>query len=225
MPSKNRVKQYVSGGYYHCYNRGANRGLIFNDPSDHKVFLSYLREYLTPVDRQLIQSKLADKNLKYKDRQRLVRKLEIQNYSDKITLLAYCLMPNHFHLLLRQEEQFSIQEFMRSLMTRYTMYMNKKYDRTGTLFQGVYKGVLVITDEQLIYLSYYIHKQATLSAKGRTLKNKWPSSLQNYLGYINQEWINTDIILGRFDGNAYSSYKDFMSIKQDVSQMSPLLLD
>ena len=81
-----------------------------------------------------------------------------KNHAEEIDLLAYCLMPNHFHLLVYQEKINSMNHFLRSVATKYAMFFNRKYDRTGHLFEGIYKAVLVETEEQLIYLSKYIHR-------------------------------------------------------------------
>jgi len=230
MPSKNRVKQYVTDSIYHCYNRGVEKRIIFLEKVDYLVFLSYLKEYLSPIDKRGIQNQLSDLNIDYKKREKLVRQLEIKNYADRVSLLAYCLMPNHFHLLLYQTDGKAIQEFMQSLMTRFTMYINKKYNRVGPLFQGVYKGVLVISDEQLVHLSYYIHAQAILNSKGQTLRVQKPSSLPNYLGQINQLGVKPERILSWFDqgssGDMYSSYQEFMSLPTNkVALISELLLE
>lgn len=185
MPAKNSVKQYVKGGYYHIYNRGVEKRNIFGDQQDYAVFVSYLREYLTPKETDTLMRKLAEAAPEEKDR--ALRKLRLNNFSEEIALLAYCLMPNHFHFLIKQTGKISIDKFMNSLLTRYTMYFNKKYKRVGPLFQGVYKAVLVASDEQLLHLSRYIHKQALDSY--HLAGQDWLYSLPEYLGERQTAWV------------------------------------
>src|SRR3972149_7409859 len=154
MPAKNSIKQYVENGYYHIYNRGVEKRRIFEDEQDYAVFLSYLKTYLTPKDINLLQKELSEATDALK-RASILRQIKLNNFSGEIKLLAYCLMPNHFHMLIKQSSSDSIDNFINSLNTRYVMYFNRKYKRIGPLFQGGYKAVLIETDEQLSYLSAY----------------------------------------------------------------------
>ncbi len=105
---------------------------------------------------------------------------------------------------------------MQSFGTRYTMYFNKKHKRVGPLFQGVYKAVGVETDEQLLHLSRYIHRQAIL--QGETLRNPpQPSSYLEYLGTRNSNWIYPQEVLSLFLKNSSAaSYESFV-LQQDYS--------
>lgn len=88
-----------------------------------------------------------------------------------VTLLAYCLMPNHIHLLLRQDGEEPIDRFIHRLHTAYTMYFNKKYEKVGAVFQGRFKAKLVDTEEYLLHVSRYIHINPVelIHAQGRAL--------------------------------------------------------
>lgn len=148
----------------------------------------------------------------------------MNNFEGDITLLAYCLMPNHFHFLIKQKNASSIDKFMNSLCTRYSMYFNKKYKRVGSLYQGVYKAAMVYTDEQLLNLSRYIHKQAisnnSLTGSGQ------PSSFEAYTGKHQAEWVNPEEIL-QFFLTAFPklSYKDFVNQKDDWDLIYSVSLD
>jgi len=144
MPSKNIVKEFVPEAYYHIYNRGVAKQKIFLDDQDYKTFLSYLKLYLTFPNLQGPTLKVSPSR-------------QLKNYFDQIKLLAYCLMPNHFHLFVWQKDANEITNFMRSLITKYAIYFNKKYKRTGGLFGGNFKSNLVNTDEYLKYMFSYIH--------------------------------------------------------------------
>jgi len=152
MPARNSRKEYLENGYYHIYNRGVEKRIIFLDQQDYSVFLSYLKEYLLPKDEKGLRNRLFDPSISPRERDKIIKKLNLNNFSNEITLLAYCLMPNHFHFFIKQKSAGSMDKFMNSLGTRYTMYFNKKYKRVGSLYQGVYKAVLVDSDVQFLYL-------------------------------------------------------------------------
>jgi putative transposase len=140
MPARNSRKVYLSEGYYHLYNRGVEKRDIFLDNQDYETFLSYLQEYLTPKDTERLKLKLEDTTLYATEKVIIRRALRLNNFSKELTMLSYCLMPNHFHFLIKQTKPATIDRFMNSLGTRYTMYFNKKYKRVGTLYQSVYKA-------------------------------------------------------------------------------------
>lgn len=227
MPSKNEVKLYIKKSYYHLYNRGVEKRKIFLDPQDQATFLSYLKTYLLPKDTMNLQKKLADSEIGYLEKDKIIKILRLNNFNRQIDMLSYCLMPNHFHFLLFQAEADTIAKFMNSLVTRYSMYFNKKYQRVGPLFQGIYKGVLVKTDEQLLHLSRYIHYQASYS-QGLPLQEPYPSSYPNYLGKYKQEWIKTEQILSFFSKDIPNlTYKAFVEGYKDstIGNISQLTLD
>lgn len=213
MPAKNRIKTYVEGGYYHIYNRGVEKRKIFLDQQDYGVFLSYLKEYLLPKDETKLQERLSDPNTSYNEKEKIFRELRRNNFSGEINLLAYCLMPNHFHFFINQRNPMSIDQFMQSLCTRYTMYFNKKYKRVGFLYQDIYKAVLITGESQFIYLSKYIHRQA-LATQGPTLRGweeKQPCSFAEYLGERKTEWIHPEEVLSYFSkSNSTLSYQSFV---------------
>src|SRR3989338_7697833 len=122
--------------------------------------------------------------LQTKDYQRYLKRLEEYLKKHDVALLCYCLMPNHVHLLMRQNGDESIERFIHRLHTAYTMYFNKKYERIGAVFQGRFKAKLIETDEYLIHVSRYIHLNPLeiLRAQGPALRlDKYPwSSLKEY---------------------------------------------
>ena len=214
MPAKNTIKQYKENGYYHIYNRGVEKRLTFQDSQDYSVFLSYLKEYLSPKNEQELREKLSNLETSYKEKDKIIKILRLNNFSGEITLIAYCLMSNHFHLFIKQANSQSINKFMQSFTTRYTAYFNRKYKRVGSLFQATYKAVLIAQEEQFVLLSKYIHKQA-LALQGLTLQGQ-PSSYSEYLGLRNTEWIHPEEILSYFSKtNPSLSYKSFVESELD----------
>jgi putative transposase len=196
MPSKNRVKNYVADGYYHIYNRGVEKRITFLDEKDYVVFLYLLKLYLSQ------QGEVTPKM--FSDIQNVrIKKV----FFGEIELHAFCLMPNHFHLLIRQTNSNSITEFMRALITSYVMYFNKKYKRVGTLFQGAYRAVLVTTDPYLLHLSRYIHANPLKFFAGSdpAKLGDYPySSYTYYLGKKNANWVKTEFILSLFENSGNS---------------------
>lgn len=210
MPAKNSVKEFVSDSFYHLYNRGVEKRIIFNDEQDYTVFLSYLKTYLVPKDIVALQKTLKDPDVSWKIKDRVLKELRLNNFAGDVTLVSYCLMPNHFHLLVKQREAESIDRFMNSLCTRYAMYFNKKHKRVGVLFQDHYKAVRVVTDEQLLHLSRYIHSNPTKSTKlasqGAPLQTYMYSSYQDYLGLRRTSWVASNMVLGYFKNKSMGSY-------------------
>jgi putative transposase len=137
VPSKNRVKIYVKGDYYHLYNRGVEKRVIFQDEYDYRVFLGYLKRYFSPTEPFARPHK---------------------DLTSQVELAAYCLMPNHFHLLVRQLEERGIEVLMRCLATAYVRYFNHRHNRVGALFQDAYKAVRIGSNEQLYQVDKYIHQ-------------------------------------------------------------------
>lgn len=227
MPSKNRIKTYVSDSYYHIYNRGVEKRTIFQDEKDYSVFLSCLKLYLNPpepVDRRF-SIVLQGPSPTDTPIQIYAPCRQPHNHNGKIELVAYCLMPNHFHLCVKQTDRRAIDHFMRSLATKYAMYFNKKYERVGSLFQGRYKAVLIETEEQFTYLTKYIHRNPLdlilYKDRPRNLVSYSFSSYPNYLNIRHQTWVNPDNILTYFSKtNSHNSYRNFVeesSIEIDKS--------
>lgn len=217
MPAKNRTKIYIDNGYYHIYNRGVEKRTIFQDEQDFGVFLSYLKDYLLPKDEENLRKLFDDPKTSYKEKAKIFRLLRLNNFYGEIILLSYCLMPNHFHFFIKQKNATSIDKFMQSLATRYTMYFNRKYKRVGFLYQDNYKAVLIDNEMQFLYLSKYIHKQAIIH---------YPSSYPEYLGERKTSWIHPKEILSYFSKtNPKLSYKNFVEGQDDYLVLKDKLLE
>ncbi len=192
MPNRNVVKQYAADTFYHAYNRGVNKQDIFLDDEDYEVFLNLFKRYLS-------NSPVQDSS----GREYPWLKMDVQ-------LLTFCLMPNHFHLLIFQREPKAMTELLRSVCTSYTVYYNKKYKRVGHLFQGSFKASLIDNDAYLQHISRYIH----LNPKNY---KTWPfSSLPYYLGKKESEWIEVEPIIELF--NSIDDYETFLEDYKDYKQ-------
>jgi len=210
MPSKNIIKTYSENGYYHVYNRGVEKRTIFTCSQDNSVFLGYVKEYLSPKDTDTLQNALGNPESSAFEKAEAIKLLRMNNFNTEIDLLAYCLMPNHFHFLIKQNNSWAMEKFMRSLGTRYVQYFNKHLSgRVGSLFQDTYKAVMVHSEEQLLHLTRYIHRNPFI--KGVSLKESpQPSSLKNYLGEIHQEWVKPEELLSQFSKTGFNSYSSFV---------------
>ncbi|OIP57556.1 MAG: hypothetical protein COX79_01945 [Candidatus Levybacteria bacterium CG_4_10_14_0_2_um_filter_36_16] len=202
MPSKNIIKSYVEGGYYHIYNRGVEKRQIFLDNQDCVVFQRYLKLYLgEPEEIKKIQIPRLQNFLKH-------------NMHDEFTLLAFSLMPNHIHLEIKQKNADSMIKFMKRLTTSYVMYFNRKYKRVGALFQNAYKATLIENDSYLLHLSRYIHLNPT-KIKHKEIDFEDFSSLPYYLGTKSASWLDTNEILSYFRGlnikGKGTTYKEFVN--------------
>ncbi len=203
MPSRNIIKSYIENGYYHVYNRGIDKRNIFIDEQDCKVFLYYISIYLSPKD---------DIQILLQQDKRILRFLSM-NLSTQVDMLAFSLMPNHFHLLLKQHTNVGITKFMKRLITAYVMYFNSKYHRRGPLFESIYKACIIDQDSYLLHLSRYIHLNPINLSNEKLEFNKY-SSYSYYLGMRNASWIKPHEVLRYFnasiDNYKINSYKSFV---------------
>lgn len=234
MPAKNSIKTYIENSYYHIYNRGVEKRSIFLDEQDYRVFLSYLKIYLLPKEDSASDLKnVNDQQLENRDK--IISEIYmLNNFFNKIYLISYVLMPNHFHLELKQTGKKDIEVFMRSLITKYTMYFNKKYHRVGPLFQGRYKAVLIQSKEYLLHLSRYIHTNPyEITGKSIALETYQWSSYPAYVNNYSINWLNKNFILDYFiltQKILFETYKEFVesyieqSEEEKKSYMS-LILD
>lgn len=207
MPGKNILKVYVEEGYYHIYNRGVEKRKIFLDDQDYKVFLKCLKLYLDPPPLKIPSRTVTINNYTFKAPAK-----PLKNFHGQLELLSYCLMPNHFHLLIKQKAKNTIELFMRSLCTKYSVYFNKRYDRVGSLFQGPYKAVLIDSDNYLLHLSRYIHLNP---AKVSPLHMAY-SSYTEYLGKRKTSWINIKTILSYFKTAQKTTFRDILSYQSFI---------
>lgn len=143
-----RKTPFVEKEYYHLYNRGVDKRVIFSSASDYKRFLVLL--YLANSNEDV----RIDNILKtYNYEEIFIR----ERGNQLVAVGAFCLMPNHFHILVTPLVEGGIPKFMLKLQTGYSMYFNKKNDRNGSLFQGPFKSEHAGNDRYLKYLFSYIH--------------------------------------------------------------------
>jgi REP-associated tyrosine transposase len=189
MPRRNVLRSDAPDSFYHVYARGHSKHRIFLDEQDYLFFLNLLERYLASEE--------------IKSRHRVV----YPNFYNKIELLAYCLMPNHFHLLVYQHQASALTAFMRSLMTSYSLYFNKKYKRSGSLFESRFRASLITDGAYLEHITRYIHLNP------RLWRDYEYSSLPYYLQRLEVSWLNPRRIL-----NLFSSPADYLQFVEDYEE-------
>jgi len=167
----NRSIEFSPDEYYHLYARGIEKRKIFSDSSDYRRFLMLL--YVANGTEAI---HLSDYKLKQP-----IRIFSLPKGKTLVDIGAYCLMPNHWHLLVRSKSGSGISLFVQKLLTGYSMYFNKKNDRTGGLFQRPFKAKIVDDDRYMRYLFAYIHLNPIKIADpdgwgGKKIKNKEKAS-------------------------------------------------
>lgn len=167
----------------------------------------------------------SDSKPRFSNRTRF-RLKDFNKNSKIVDIICYCLMPNHYHLLLKQLKANGIPEFLSKVINSYTKYFNTKYQRVGPLFQGPFKAVSVETDEQLLHLSRYIHLNPYVAEITKDWQNFPYSSIKEF---INNEPLLCDVtqILGFF--NNPDKYKEFISDHKDyalgIARIKHLMID
>lgn len=195
--------QFINNEIYHIYNRGVEKRDIFLDDQDRFRFIHNLFEFNNKNQVVNASYRFNPKSMEvepqYFERQeKKPRKLLVE-------ILTFCLMPNHYHLLLRQKIEKGIICFMQKLGTGYTMYFNQKNERVGPLFQGRFKAIHVNKQEYLDYLFHYIH----FNPLDLTIPEWREGKIKNYQKTI--ESLNSYRWSGHLD---YISTKNFPSVTQ-----------
>ncbi len=188
------------GEYYHIFNRGVEKRKIFCSHRDFKRFIVSLREF-NNYDLGSLRDRLDLKSsLGSTQGEKDSPWVEPKEDEKLVEIVAYCLNPNHYHLIVKEVCDQGVSKFIHRLATGYTGYFNKKYERTGALFQGRHKKVEITSNAQLLYLSayvnanYYIHKIEKFG--------KWEySSLLDYIGNRKGNLCFKSDILEQFAGN------------------------
>lgn len=204
MPSKYVVRNFSENKIYHVFNRGVEKRKIFMDEQDYNMFLYYLFIYTASLEKIL------------KKYPQLPFRLQGKNLYGEIEIISYCLMPNHIHLLLKQNNKDSISRLIKQLTNAYTLYFNQKYKRVGGLMQGRFKAVDVNRDDLLIHISRYIHLNPVVANLTKDAINYQWSSLQDYFDKLDGIILNKNTILSYF--SSLKDYKNFILDQVDYAR-------
>ena len=185
------------GEFYHLYNRGTEKRKIFLNTADYERFLSLL--FLCNGTHPVRIDNLLQQQAFQQGRTLLELAFALERGKPLVDICAYVLMPNHFHLLVRECEEGGISHFMQKLLTAYTMYFNTRRTRSGALFQGKYKATHAHKDRYLKYLTSYIHLNPI-----KLIEPKWKET-----GIVNRSKAEKFLTTYR-----YSSFLDYSGDKR-----------
>lgn len=207
-----RKTSFAVGEYYHLYNRGNSKQKIFLDKKDYDHFLKLL--YICNSENNFVLRDIGESLFDF-DRNNIF-----------VYIGAYCLMPNHFHILVKEKEEGGITKFMQKFSTAYVMYINTKYKRTGSLFEGKFKSQYLNTDKYLKYIFSYIHLNPLklINKNWRTSIIKDNSKLEKYLStykyssyseYIGENRIQSKILCKQVFPNYFPNGNQFKNEIKD----------
>jgi len=183
-----RKTSFTENEYYHIYSRGVEKRKIFMNTKDYNRFMALL--YIMNQNNQfIIGNFLQNKSKELQDV--FMEKRE----KTLVSILGYCLMPNHFHLILYEHTEGGITKFMGKLLTAYSMYFNTKYERSGPLLTHPFRSEYIDSESQFMYIFSYIHL--------------------NPLSIINKKWKEDGIKNKKeakefLENYQFSSYQDFL---------------
>lgn len=213
MPQR-KIK-FVVGEYYHVFNRSINKEPIFTNTKDCKRAVKafgYYRFEKPPIRLSYFLALGVDA------RDNVMNSLD-QKSEAVVDIVSFCLMPNHFHLLLKQNKENGISKFLALFQNSYTRYFNTKYSRNGHLFQGQFKATRMEDTDQLIHVNRYIHLNPYSSHVVKNLSDleHYPySSLPEFLGSYQYGFCKKNIVLAVFP--TVQAYKNFVFDQADYQR-------
>ena len=221
-----RKTLFTIGEYYHIYNRGVDKRIIFSDEGDIDRFFQSMREFNTLNPIGSIYENSFNRQLGSKASK--LKKL--------VDFVGYCLNPNHYHFIITPIVENGIEKFMQRLGTGHTNYFNNKYKRSGSLFEGKFKAIHIENNEYLLHLSSYvnlndrIHQLGSKASKLVRSRSSWGEYM---IGNINGRgnFCSKDIILDQFKNKkeyqefAESSLESILKTKLDLKDIEKFLLE
>lgn len=223
-----RKESTVPGEYYHIFNRGNNKSDIFFDDKDRARFLFLIIHLQSPVSFKNISREVKS----------LVQSRALHSYAAKdvvaeicknryVELVAFALMPNHFHLLLREVQENGTSFYMHKILTAYSKYINTKQEKGGHVLEGPYRIVHVENNEQLLHLTAYIHRNPRDLREWRNNEHDYPwSSYQDFIDTNRWgELLDINVIHEQFEDK--EEYRRFVETSgaKDKAIIDDVLLD
>lgn len=213
MPGREIV--LANNEVYHIFNRSiASQPIFLNKRSYQRALETffYYQNSLLPSRYSKFIAQAAE-----------IKQKILAELKDKkkflVEIIAFCFMPTHFHFLLKQVRENGISKFVGNFSNSYTRYFNTRNKRNGPLLQGKFKAVHILTDEQLVHVSRYIHLNpysSLIIKKLESLANYPFSSFPEYLGKYRESFCHKELVLSHFKKN--NTYKDFVFDQADYQK-------
>ncbi len=216
-----RKVTFSENEFYHIYNRGVDKRIIFSDETDIGRFFESM-SFFNTTDTM---GSLRDKHHPTKNLRSPAPETKLVEFT------AYCLNPNHYHFILRQVAEKGIEKFMHKLGTGYTNYFNIKNKRTGSLFQGRFKAIHIDSNEYLLHLSAYVNLNNLVHKLENSTLVKIRSSFGEYVGTNTNSICEKDIVLSQFSNKeeyckfANNALENILERKDELKEISNYLLE
>ncbi len=175
-----RKEKFVAGEIFHIFNKSIASFGIFKDLTNSQRFIEVL-DYYNNIEIRLCFSDFLNINKKYS----YESLLKLKN-SSWVKFLAYCIMPDHYHLLIKVLVSNSISHYLNTVENSFSRYFNLKFDRKGPLWQSTFKAVKIVSNEQLLHISRYIHLNPTTN---NLVQNPQDWIFSSYSEFINDKEI------------------------------------
>lgn len=211
--------KFTPGHYYHLYNRGVAKQVIFHDNRDYYRFLDTLAFYT--------DDSTSDKKFSTTEWE-IIKDIRYTNPGkSRVEIIAHCIMPNHFHLLVKQIEENGISMFLRRSLNSYTHYYNTKRKRVGPIFQGTFRATIVENNEQLLHVSRYIHLNPFVAKIVDSPSIYQYSSYQAFLHGAKDRLCSPSLILELVNSNdEYRQFvEDYADYARSIGDLKKLLID
>jgi len=220
-----RKELLVSGEVYHVFNRSIANYVIFNNENEYERMWQLFKYYLTTRDLRL--SDFLELKLVEQEGFNNAVNIVSQDSDPLVQIIAWCIMPTHFHLVLKQLIDSGISNYLRIILESYSSYFNAKYNRKGPLWESKFKNVLVENDEQLNHLVRYTHLNPTTAHLVNSPEEWLFSSYREYLGEIadSQKMCRFDDILDIKPLSYRKFVTDQVSYQRELAQIKKLLFD
>lgn len=209
-----RRNAFAIGEYYHIFNRGVEKRKIFNQERDYARFIDSMIFFNTEKSSWVVND-LREKGIDARPK----------SGEMLVDIIAFCLNPNHFHLLLKENKENGITSFMKKISTGYAMYFNKKYERSGVLFQGRFKSIHIKSNSHLLYASVYVNCNSRIHGIENAEKYPW-CSLPEYLGKSGNICRNSSIVDQFKDREEYRIFcGENITAMKDKKEMEKIILE
>ena len=222
MPYRKTV--FGNGEVYHIFSRGHADQQVFRDNKDYQRMVESLVFYL-----------YANPPLRYSHFKRLSGKRkqkvfeEFDNQDTNMDVIAYCFLPTHYHLLVRQDKDTGVQNTIRKFQNSYAKYFNTKYNSKGLVFQSPFKAAHLENEYQIVQVSRYIHLKPSTTfttAREKLDTYEW-SSLSEYLKPDESSMLSPDVVLNSFANP--NEYKNFVlndeDYQRELNKIKSVILD